>query len=53
MPLRVGGRDVGVLALSSAQKNAFGEAALATLKLVASPAGIVIANARHHAAVGV
>jgi CheY-like chemotaxis protein len=45
MPLRVGGRDIGVLALSSAQKNAFGETALSTLKLVASPAAIVIANA--------
>jgi transcriptional regulator with GAF, ATPase, and Fis domain len=45
MPLRVGGRDIGVLALSSAHKNAFGETALSTLKLVASPAAIVIANA--------
>jgi twitching motility two-component system response regulator PilH len=45
MPLRVGGRDIGVLALSSAHKNAFGESALSTLKLVASPAAIVIANA--------
>jgi len=45
MPLRVGGRIIGVLALSSAQKNAFGETALSTLKLIASPAGIVIANA--------
>ena len=47
MPLRVGGRVIGVLALSSAHKNAFGETALSTLKLVASPAAIVIENARH------
>jgi len=51
MPLRVGGRVIGVLALSSAQKNAFGETSLSTLKLVASPAAIVIANARHNGAV--
>jgi len=50
MPLRVGGRDIGVLALSSAQKNAFGETALSTLKLVASPAAIVIANASNSTA---
>jgi CheY-like chemotaxis protein len=53
MPLRVGGRVIGVLALSSATKNAFGEASLSTLKLVASPAAIVIGNARHNNAVSV
>ncbi len=47
MPLRGhGGAVVGVLALSSAVKNAFGETALSTLKLVAEPAAIVIDNAR-------
>lgn len=47
MPLRGhGGRVVGVLALSSAQQNAFGETALSTLKLVEQPAAIVIDNAR-------
>ena len=47
MPLRGhGGAVVGVLALSSAVKNAFGETALSTLKLIASPAAIVIDNAR-------
>ena len=47
MPLRGhGGRVVGVLALSSATKNAFGETALATLRLVEGPAAIVIDNAR-------
>ncbi len=47
MPLRGhGGGVVGVLALSSAVKNAFGETALSTLKLIASPAAIVIDNAR-------
>jgi CheY-like chemotaxis protein len=47
MPLRGhGGRVIGVLALSSGTKNAFGEAALATLRLVDGPAAIVIDNAR-------
>lgn len=47
MPLRGhGGRVVGVLALSSASKNAFSETALGTLKLVEDPAAIVIDNAR-------
>ncbi len=47
MPLRGhGGAVVGVLALSSSQKNAFGETALSTLKLVEGPAAIVIDNAR-------
>jgi len=47
MPLRGhGGTVVGVLALSSAMKNAFGETALSTLKLIMGPAAIVIDNAR-------
>jgi len=47
MPLRGhGGAVVGVLALSSAVKQAFGETALSTLKLVEGPAAIVIDNAR-------
>jgi twitching motility two-component system response regulator PilH len=47
MPLRGhGGSVVGVLALSSAMKNAFGETALSTLKLIMGPAAIVIDNAR-------
>ena len=47
MPLRGhGGALVGVLALSSAVKNAFGETALSTLKLIEGPAAIVIDNAR-------
>jgi len=47
MPLRGhGGAVVGVLALSSAVKNAFGETALSTLKLIEGPAAIVIDNAR-------
>lgn len=47
MPLRGhGGNVVGVLALSSAQENAFGETALSTLKVIASPAAMVIDNAR-------
>jgi DNA-binding response OmpR family regulator len=47
MPLRGhGGAIVGVLALSSAGKNAFGETALSTLKLIEGPAAIVIDNAR-------
>ena len=47
MPLRGhGGRVVGVLALSSGTKNAFGETALATLRLIDGPAAIVIDNAR-------
>jgi GAF domain-containing protein len=47
MPLKGhGGRIVGVLALSSGSKNAFGETALATLRLIDGPAAIVIDNAR-------
>jgi twitching motility two-component system response regulator PilH len=47
MPLRGhGGQVVGVLALSSGAKSAFGETALSTLKLVEQPAAIVIDNAR-------
>jgi transcriptional regulator with GAF, ATPase, and Fis domain len=54
MPLRAAGRVVGCLALSSATKNAFGEASLNTLRLVEGPAAVVISNARlagraHHA----
>jgi CheY-like chemotaxis protein len=41
-----GGSVVGVLALSSAVKQAFGETALSTLKLIEGPAAIVIDNAR-------
>ncbi len=47
MPLRGhGGQVMGVLALSSAAKNAFGETALSTLRLVEGPAAIVLDNAR-------
>src|SRR3954469_10506924 len=47
MPLRGhGGSVVGVLALSSGTKNAFGETALATLRLIDGPAALVIDNAR-------
>jgi DNA-binding NarL/FixJ family response regulator len=47
MPLKGhGGHVVGLIALSSAQKNAFGETALGTLRLVDSPAALVIDNAR-------
>lgn len=47
MPLRGhGGKAIGLLALSSAVANAFGETALATLRLVDGPAAIVIDNAR-------
>jgi len=47
MPLRGhGGQVVGVLGLSSAVKNAFGETALATLRLIDGPAAVVIDNAR-------
>jgi transcriptional regulator with GAF, ATPase, and Fis domain len=47
MPLRGhGGRVVGMMALSSATKNAFGETALATLRLIEGPAAIVVDNAR-------
>ena len=53
MPLRgQGGSIVGVLALSSAVKNAFGETALSTLKLIEGPAAIVIDNARLSGAPG-
>jgi DNA-binding response OmpR family regulator len=47
MPLKGhGGHVVGLIALSSGQKNAFGETALGTLRLVDSPAALVIDNAR-------
>jgi GAF domain-containing protein len=47
MPLKGhGGHVIGLLALSSGSKNAFGETALATLRLVDGPAAIVIDNAR-------
>jgi len=47
MPLRgQGGKVLGVLALSSAVPNAFGETALSTLKIIEGPAAIVIDNAR-------
>jgi twitching motility two-component system response regulator PilH len=47
MPLRGrGGRVVGLLALSSATPNAFGETALSTLRLVETPAAVVIDAAR-------
>ncbi len=51
MPLRAGGRVVGCLALSSATKNAFGEASLNTLRLVEQPTAVVISNARLSGAV--
>jgi len=41
-----GGHVIGVLALSSGTKNAFGETALGTLRLIDGPAAIVIDNAR-------
>lgn len=46
MPLKARGRMVGVLALSSAVKNAFGETSLSTLRIVEAPAAVVIDNAR-------
>ncbi|HVW80694.1 MAG TPA: response regulator [Mycobacteriales bacterium] len=47
MPLKGhGGHVIGLIALSSGQKHAFGETALATLRLVDGPAAIVIDNAR-------
>lgn len=47
IPLRgYGGRVVGVLTVSSATKNAFGEGALTALRLVAEPAAIVVDRAR-------
>lgn len=47
MPLRGhGGVVLGVLGLSSASPNAFGESALATLRLVDDPAALVLDNAR-------
>ncbi|HTR71704.1 MAG TPA: response regulator [Mycobacteriales bacterium] len=47
MPLKGhGGHVIGLVALSSGQKNAFGETALATLRLVDGPAALVIDNAR-------
>jgi CheY-like chemotaxis protein len=47
MPLKgQGGHVIGLVALSSGQKNAFGETALATLRLIDGPAALVIDNAR-------
>jgi GAF domain-containing protein len=46
MPLRAGGRLLGLLALSSGTAHAFGESALSTLRLVAPPAAVVIDHAR-------
>jgi CheY-like chemotaxis protein len=46
MPLRAGGRLLGLLALSSGLSHAFGESALTTLRLVAPPAAVVIDHAR-------
>lgn len=47
MPLRGrGGKVVGVLAASSARKDAFSESSLTTLKLIEGPAAVVIDNAR-------
>ena len=47
MPLRGhGGRVIGVLALSSSYDDALGDAALTTLRLLESPAGLVVDNAR-------
>ena len=46
MPLRAGGRLLGLLALSSGTANAFGESVLTTLRLVAPPAAVVIDHAR-------
>ena len=47
MPLRGhGGGVVGVLALSSAERNAFGETALSTLKVIEGPAALVVDGAR-------
>src|SRR5206468_2319411 len=47
MPIKGhGGHVIGLVALASAQKNAFGETALGTLRLVESPAALVIDNAR-------
>jgi transcriptional regulator with GAF, ATPase, and Fis domain len=47
MPLKGhGGHVIGLIALSSGQKNAFGETALSTLRLIDGPAALVIDNAR-------
>jgi twitching motility two-component system response regulator PilH len=47
MPLKGhGGRVLGVLGLSSGVKNAWGETALGTLRLIDGPAAIVLDNAR-------
>lgn len=47
MPLsRVGGRPVGLIALSSTQRNAFADAALATLQIAAGPAALLLDHAR-------
>lgn len=46
VPLRAGGRLVAVLALSSGTRNAYGEAALAALRLVEEPAAQLLGSAR-------
>jgi len=47
MPLKgTGGHVVGLLALSSAQAEAFGEAALGVLRLLEGPVALVVENAR-------
>jgi DNA-binding response OmpR family regulator len=47
MPLKGhGGHVIGLVALSSGSKNAFGETALSTLRLIDGPAALVIDNAR-------
>jgi twitching motility two-component system response regulator PilH len=47
MPLKGhGGHVIGLVALSSGGKNAFGETALSTLRLIDGPAALVIDNAR-------
>jgi CheY-like chemotaxis protein len=47
MPLRGhGGEVIGMMGLSSASSNAFGESALGTLRLIEGPAAVVLDNAR-------
>lgn len=46
MPLRARGRVIGVLALSSAARGAFGSTALDTLRIVEGPAAVVVDSAR-------
>ena len=47
MPLRVRGAGIGLLTLSSATVNAFGESALRTLRLVEAAAALVVDGALH------